>query len=160
MRTIRCVERDELEACLAVIRESFATVAAEFGLTKENCPTHTSFMTIDKLQWHWDNEYVMMGCFEDGKIIGYFSLSKKDDFTFELHNLAVLPAFRHGGIGGELLAAAKEAARKLGARKLTLDIIEEHTRLKKWYAHNGFMHTGIRKFDHLPFTVGFMECTL
>ena len=34
----------DLPACLEVIRKSFATVAEEFGLTPENCPTHTSFV--------------------------------------------------------------------------------------------------------------------
>ena len=34
---------------------------------------------------------------------------------------------------------------------------EENTALKDWYFTNGFAHTGKRKFEHLPFTVGYME---
>lgn len=37
---IRNVHAADLPACLEVIRKSFATVAEEFGLTPENCPTH------------------------------------------------------------------------------------------------------------------------
>jgi hypothetical protein len=29
--------------------------------------------------------------------------------------------------------------------------------LKDWYADNGFVHTGAKKFEHQPFTAGFME---
>ena len=29
--------------------------------------------------------------------------------------------------------------------------------LKAWYQSQGFIHTGTKTFDHLPFTVGFME---
>lgn len=34
---------------------------------------------------------------------------------------------------------------------------EENTILKTWYAANGFVHTGTKKFKHLPFTTGYME---
>ncbi len=36
-------------------------------------------------------------------------------------------------------------------------IIEENTVLKNWYIANGFVHTGTKKFDHLPFTTGYLE---
>ncbi len=42
------IEKEQLPDCLEVIHKSFATVAEELGLTKENCPTHTSFMKIEK----------------------------------------------------------------------------------------------------------------
>ena len=33
----------ELETSVRIIADSFATIAAEFKLTKENCPTHPFF---------------------------------------------------------------------------------------------------------------------
>ena len=36
-------------------------------------------------------------------------------------------------------------------------IIEESVVLKNWYIANGFVHTGTKKFDHLPFTCGYLE---
>lgn len=47
---IRNVRAAELPACLEVIRKSFSTVAEEFGLTPENCPTHTSFVPLSRLE--------------------------------------------------------------------------------------------------------------
>ena len=35
--------------------------------------------------------------------------------------------------------------------------IEESTVLKNWYITNGFEHVGTKKFDHLPFTSGYLE---
>ena len=52
------------------------------------------------------------------------------------------------------MAAAK------GAKKLSIGIIYEQKVLKDWYKDIGFRETGIRKFEHLPFTVGFMEIDL
>jgi nucleoid-associated protein YejK len=46
---IRRIELSEIEECLAVIHRSFETVAKEFGITQENCPTHTSFMKAERL---------------------------------------------------------------------------------------------------------------
>lgn len=43
---------NELNSSLKVITESFSTVAAEFGLTKENCPTHPAFMTLANYRRH------------------------------------------------------------------------------------------------------------
>lgn len=37
---IRRVTESELPLCLRVIHEAFGTVAEEFGLTPDNCPTN------------------------------------------------------------------------------------------------------------------------
>lgn len=37
--TIKKVEYTELDKCAELIRDSFNTVAKEFGLTYQNCPT-------------------------------------------------------------------------------------------------------------------------
>ena len=146
-----------LPVCLEVIHQSFATVAEEFGLTRENCPKHTSFIPIEylqtQMQWGWH----MSGLYANALQVGYYSLSDEGNGVFELHNLAVLPECRHNGYGRMLLDHAKEKVRSLGGHKITMGIIEENTLLKEWYLANGFVHAGTKKFDHLPFTVGFME---
>ena len=43
---IRGIEKEDLSECLKVIHQSFKTVADEFGLTRENCPKHTSFIPL------------------------------------------------------------------------------------------------------------------
>ena len=151
------VDSAELPECLRVIHKSFATVAKAFGLTEENCPRHTSFMPLSfletQLNWGWH----MFGLYAGGEIIGYMSLSKEDDDVFELHNLAVLPEYRHNGFGKLLLDRSKETVRFLGGNKIKIGIIEESTVLKNWYIANGFVHVGTKKFDHLPFTSGYLE---
>ena len=42
------IEREQLPQVLELIHKSFATVAANLGLTRENCPGHTSFMPMEK----------------------------------------------------------------------------------------------------------------
>ena len=151
------VEQHELHECLDVIHQSFRTVAEQFGLTRENCPKHTSFIPLSFLEtqknWGWH----MYALYAGKKIIGYMSLFKESDDNFELHNLAVLPEYRHNGFGKLLLVHAKETVKSLGGDTIKIGIIEESTVLKNWYIANGFLHTGTKKFDHLPFTSGYLE---
>ena len=151
------VTKDNLPECLEVIHRSFSTVADEFGLTKENCPKHTSFIPISYLETQMKWGWLMFGLYTDKRIIGYMSLSKEAEKVYELHNLAVLPEFRHLGFGTQLLDYAKETVKSLGGSKIKIGIIEESTVLKNWYIANGFEHTGSKKFDHLPFTSGYLE---
>ena len=154
---IREVTKKDLNECLEVIHQSFSTVAEQFGLTKENCPKHTSFIPLSFLEtqknWGWN----MYALYAGKKMIGYMSLSKESDDAFEVHNLAVLPEYRHNGFGTLLLDYAKEVVKALGGNVIKIGIIEESTVLKKWYMQNGFAHTGTKKFDHLPFTSGYLE---
>jgi len=155
---IKQIEYTDIERCAEVIRESFATVAKEFGLNEQNCPTHTSFTKSEQLIWQYNNGYLMFAYFLDGQIIGYVSLSKTDEEKiYKLRNLAVLPQYRHSGYGKELVDFCKEKVKSLGGNKISIGIIEENTRLKDWYTAYGFIHTGTKKFEQFPFTVGFME---
>jgi GNAT superfamily N-acetyltransferase len=151
------LSREHLPMYADVIRRSFATVAREFSLTEENCPAHTSFITDEKLIGKITDSYFPYGYFVDGKLIGFVSLTDIGGGVYELNHLAVLPEFRRFGYGKELLDFCKEKVRDFGAAKIVIGIIEEHTVLKNWYAANGFVHTGAKKFGHQPFTAGFME---
>jgi ribosomal protein S18 acetylase RimI-like enzyme len=55
-----------------------------------------------------------------------------------IHDLAVLPAYRGAGIGRLLLAAVERKARALGCCKLTLEVLENNHRARRLYADVGF----------------------
>ena len=157
---IKQIQYSELECCVSIIQQSFSDIAEKFNITRDNCPTHTSFTTMQNLQHHWDNGYLMHGYYLNNTMIGYASLEIKGLSTFELRNLAVLPEYRHMGYGKQILDFCKMKVRELNGNIITLGIIEENTMLKNWYIANGFIHIGTKLFEHLPFTVGFMECTV
>ena len=154
---IQEVTKKDLNECLEVIHQSFSTVAEQFGLTKENCPKHTSFMPLSFLEMQKNLGWKMYALYAGKKIIGYMSLSKESDDVYELHNLAVLPEYRHNGFGKLLLDYAKDAAKASGGNVIKIGMIEESTVLKNWYIANGFVHIGTKKFDHLPFSSGYLE---
>ena len=127
-------EKDICE-CVNVIRVSFATVADEFGFTAENAPKFTAFATTEeRLKWHLFGEHRRMYAFWDnGKIVGYYSLLLQSNNECELNNLCVLPAYRHRKIGQELLFHAFNTAKKTNCVKINIGIVEENKKLKNWY---------------------------
>lgn len=157
---IQVENKEQLNICLEIIRSSFITVAEEFGITENNCPSHTAFMTIDKLQKQFDDGRPMFLFYQDAVSVGYFSLAKCSDEEWELNNLAVLPEYRHLGIGKAMVDCAIALVNNYGGNKISIGIIEENTKLKNWYLKLGFNHISTRKFEHLPFTVGLMELNL
>ena len=155
---IKEIDRSSISECVIVIRKSFATVAKEFGFTQENAPRFTAFATTEeRLEYQLYNEHRLMYAYfsDDEKIIGYYSLLP-DEKKCELNNLCVLPEHRHKGIGAELLKDAFVRAEEKGCEIINIGIVEENTVLRKWYEDNGFIHTGVKKFDFFPFTCGYM----
>ena len=156
----RVNSKEQLNICLDIIHRSFITVADEFGLTKDNCPNHTAFMHIDKLINQYENGADMFLYQHNGEYVGYFSLVNNGE-SVELNNLSVLPEYRHLGIGKDMIKYAKEyTVNNTSAKKITIGIIEDNTILRNWYSSLGFVHTGAKRFDGLPFIVGFMELLL
>lgn len=158
--TILSVTAEQLERCAEVIRESFLTVAKDFGLTTENCPTNGAFLQADRLIADLQKGNRMYGLYRGSDMIGFMQLEQGKEDAVILEKLAVLPACRHQGCGKLLLDYAMDEARCMGGNKLLAAIVEENTVLKQWYLENGFVHTGTKKFEHLPFTVGFLEAAL
>lgn len=159
---IKEVSKTDIAECVKVIKNSFLTVANEFGFTVENAPRFTAFAaTEDRLKWHLLGEHRPMFAFYDQEtIVGYYSLLLQGNNECELSNLCVSPEYRHKGIGGELLNNAFAVAKELGCVKMNIGIVEENIVLRAWYESFGFVHIGTQKFDFFPFTCGYMEKNL
>ena len=156
---IKEIERKDIAECVKVIRESFGTVAEELGFTTENAPRFTAFATTEeRLEWQLHGERrLMYAYYDNGTIVGYYSLLLQDNKECELSNLCVIPTYRHKGIGEELLLNVFKVAQELNCNKINIGIVEENRVLRKWYESFGFVHTGSQKFDFFPFTCGYME---
>ena len=156
---IKKIEQKNIHECVKVIRESFKTVADELGFTSQNAPGFTAFSTTEeRLSRQYDEEHrLMYAYYDNGIIVGYYSLLIQDNNECELNNLSVLPTYRHKGIGKELLNNAFEVERQLNYKTMNIGIVEENRVLREWYESFGFVHIGIEKFDFFPFTCGYME---
>ena len=154
---IKLLTIDQLPEYAEVIRRSFATVAEEYGFTKENFPTHYSFAPDERFMEKIKDGYYPYGYFADGKIAGFAALTNKGNLEYEIGQLCVLHEYRCLGYGKALLDFCKEKVRELGGNKINISISENNISLKNWYTANGFVHIGTQKYDHIPVLVGFME---
>lgn len=148
---------DEYEDCANVIREAFSTVAKEFGITRQIAPTNPAFIEADALVKMKEKGARMYGAYTDDKLVGFVALERASEELFYLEKLCVLPMHRHHGYGEKLISHIFDTAENLGGKRVSIGIINDNTILKNWYIKNGFVETGRRVFEHLPFEVCFME---
>lgn len=159
---IRATKHSDIPECVNVIRQSFQTVADEFGFTEENAPLFTAFATTEErllFQLSIEHRQMYVYCNEN-EICGYYSLCEKNSEECELSNLSVLPEHRHNGIGKQLLDHAIETARAHGYHSLVFSIVEENSVLKKWYEKHGAISLYTKKYDFFPFTCGYMRIAI
>lgn len=157
---IREASAPDIPLLAAVIRASFRDVAERFGLTRENCPTHPSFCTDAWVEKAMEEGVRYFALEIGGGVCGCVALERAGDEVCYLERLAVLPAYRRRGYGALLVARAVDEARARGALRLEIGIISDQRELRDWYAKRGFVATGARNFEHLPFEVAFMALEL
>jgi len=96
----------------------------------------------------------------DGNPIGCVALEQVENNVCYLERLAVHPKYQEQGYGRKLVEFFLEKAKSLGNQKVGIAIIQQHEQLRRWYLKLGFIETTSKQFDHLPFTVQFMELKL
>jgi ribosomal protein S18 acetylase RimI-like enzyme len=158
-RLIVVQSESEIEECLRVIASSFGTVAQAYGLTEENAPTNPAFITSEKLREYLMKPVVLLGLLLDEVMIGCVAIekSKREPETFHIERLAVVPLYRHKGYGKSLLVISIDMIRRIGGREASIGIMNQNKPLKDWYLGQGFIETGCKRFERLPFEVCFMS---
>jgi len=150
--------KKELKQLIPLIQKANLTVAKDFKITIQNAPTNPAFIDefffFERMEF---KKHLYFGYFIGEKIVGCIAFHPISDFSFGIERLAVLPEFRHKGYGGMLVKFVGNKIKSLSGNKISIGIIFEHKILLKWYEKHGFKLTGTKKFDHLPFTVAFME---
>ena len=151
--------KHDFDALTQFLNESFATVALEFGLTKENCPTNNAFITREALKSQLIENREFYTCIMNGQTVGFIAIEKSLNTPdiFYIEKLAVIPAYRHQGIGRQLMDFATHRIVKLGGKSISIGLINSNSILKNWYIKQGYVVRSVKAFDHLPFEVCFME---
>ncbi len=153
---------DDFKPLTQLLNAAFGTVAEEFALTKENSPTNAAFVTNEELRSQLTDRREFYRYEENGKTSGFVAIerSEKEPATFFIEKLAVSLDARHHGVGTKLMDFAQDRIWQLGGKTISLGLIDANTRLKNWYAAQGFVIVEIKTFAHLPFDVCFMTKSL
>ena len=81
---------------------------------------------------------------DDRRVAGYVAFWRVLD-EIHINNIAVHPDVRRRGLGGLLLRESLDAARKLGARRATLEVRRSNTPALRLYEKAGFEEAGVRR---------------
>ena len=157
MKIIEVTGGPMLASCVPVIRTAFSTVLDELGLTEADGPTSPAFITLDGLRSALDSGGRLFAGTESSQPVGAVIVRPATESgVFHLERLAVRPAQRHRGLGRSLLDHAVRVAGEQGGHQVSVSLIDDNGRLKRWYQAQHFTETAARNFPHLPFTVCFM----
>lgn len=156
MITIRDAIKADIPLLTEMIRDSFRDLADRFQLTPDNCPKHPS-----NCQPEWIESALEKGVLyyilEDSETAcGCVALEQATPEVSYIERLGVRPQFRRRGLGEILMSYVITKAKRLGAARVEIGIISDHTELKDWYTRLGFSVKNRARFEHLPFEVMFM----
>lgn len=154
---IRVAGESDIALLVNLIAEAFADVAERFGLTRENCPGHTSFITEADIRVGLGFGSVFYIAEWKGTPCGCIAVRRPKNGHSIIEKVAVLPAFRRHGIGMALVAEAFDDARRSGAAFADIGIIAAHADLRRWYEEQGFCSVRQTRYEHLPFEVLHMQ---
>ena len=127
------------------------------GLNIDNAPKHPSFSTPAWIFSDFERGQEYFLCEEHGSFKGCVAYEQPDEDTAYLNRLSVLPKYRNRGLGSALVQHILDYSKDKQVKNISIGIIAEHDQLREWYLKFGFIEGALRKFDHLPFNVPYME---
>jgi len=150
---------EDVSAVLKVLNLSHGTIARDFNFTKEDNPTNNAFIDEKTLREQLKNGIALYGLKMENRLVGCIAIekSKREVDTYYIEKVSVLPEFRHQGIGVRLMDFATDKIKNAGGKMISIALIDSNSKLKKWYLSQGFVETGFKDFEHLPFRVCFMR---
>jgi diamine N-acetyltransferase len=150
---------EDVSAVLKVLNLSHGTIARDFNFTKEDNPTNNAFIDEKTLREQLKNGIALYGLKMENRLVGCIAIekSKREVDTYYIEKVSVLPEFRHQGIGVRLMDFATNKIKNAGGKMISIALIDSNSKLKKWYLSQGFVETGFKDFEHLPFRVCFMR---
>jgi putative acetyltransferase len=132
---IRPVQRSDVPAVVALVRETLAEFGLVFG---EGAATDAPLLGLPESYASGGGAFwVAVGA--DGAIVGTCGVAPVEPGVFEVRKMYLRPAARGAGVGQALFDACVAWARAHGGRRLVLDTIEAMDRAIPFYERNGFV---------------------
>jgi len=143
-----------------IINKSFITVANEFGYTIENSPTFPAFIKYGIIENEIKNGLKIFVYKKKKEWVGCVGYTKDTEDLYKIKRLAVLPEYRHLGIGKRLLKYNESKIKRNGGKIVEVHIVDNNEKLKQWYIKYGYKVIDIEEIKGLPFKVCKMQKTI
>lgn len=149
----------DLSAIVQILNVSHGTVAKDFGFTKDNNPSNNAFIDEQTLRTQLSNGINLYALSINSRLIACIAIEKstKEIDTYYIEKVSVIPEFRNQGYGVKIMDFATSKIKESGGKSVSIALIDSHSKLKNWYSTQGFIETGTKDFERLPFRVCFMN---
>jgi len=134
-----------------IVNKSFITVARQFGFTGENAPRFAAFIGPNIIEGNIRKGLKMYGYQKGDQIIGCAGYSFYRDQTYFIERLAVLPEYRHLGIGKKLMEFAEGKIMGNGGKTAEIHVVDKNTVLIQWYEKLGYEKVRVDELKNFPF---------
>ncbi len=136
--------RNLLEGDRAVLTTFGQNLPKNDILYLEDDFTHPEIITRLANAAHAENWRQIIAVTDEGEIVGYTAALRMPGWSNHVANirLIVLPSYRRSGLGMHLAQAIVEAARELGATKVTVDMLAALTAGQAIFSRLGFAVEG------------------
>ena len=148
----RIALKDSRDVTIRNLQEGDRAALATFGLSLpkndllylEDDFTHPEIITRLANAAYAENWRQIIAVTDDGEIVGYTAALRMPGWSNHVANirLIVLPSYRRAGLGMYLAQAIVEAARDLGATKVTVDMLAALTAGQAIFSRLGFAVEG------------------
>lgn len=144
--------KDGRHVTIRTLQESDKLALTAFGqslpkndlLYLEDDFTHPEIIARLANAAHAENWRQIIAVTDEGKIVGYTAALRMPGWSNHVANirLLVLPSYRRSGLGMQLAQTIVEAARELGATKVTVDMLAALTAGQAIFSRLGFAVEG------------------
>ena len=150
---------DDLSEIVHVLQVSHGTVAKEFEFTRETNPSNNAFIDASTLKIQLIKGIDLVALSVNSQWIGCIAIEKSTRVadTFYIEKVSVIPEYRNQGYGVQLMDFALTKIKESGGKNASIALIDSNTKLKNWYRSQGFIETGTKDYEQLPFRVCFMN---
>ena len=145
------IELNDSELITDILHKAFITVAEEFNFTKENAPRFPAFISSDYIDEQFRKGMKLFGYSLNGRIIGCAGYMFYRDRIYEIVRLAVLPEYRHAGIGKKLMGFVENKIIENGGSIAEIHAVDKNLLVRKWYKSLGYIEIRIDELKSVPF---------
>ena len=127
MDIISVITDTDIDRATVLINNAFATVARQFGFTRETVPSFPAFIDSSVIRRQVQNGLHLYAFRETGEMKGTVGhRMPNDDHLCLVERLAVLPADRHNGTGTQLMNFISSKVAECGGRIIEVQIVNEN----------------------------------
>lgn len=152
-----CKKKEKRKQCYELVVKASKAVSDTLGLTEENCPSFTAFMTWSTFSSKATKNTELYYLAYQDVIVACGAIESTKESHAKLKLIATLPSWQHKGLGHRMLETLEAFAKKKAYSGVKLGAISENELLIEWYETHGYKRVGSKELAHGEFHVALMK---